>query len=339
MQTLDEIRQQPEKHRLLSEKYPEVIQKLKNLILDKKPKEINFVGCGSSYYLAMGLSRHFNRLSDGEIRSNYYSGSEIMFGLSKLPADSLLIGLSRSGESSETIGALETARDCGAYTAAVTCEPGSTMTRVADVTAEMDFIEEKSIVMTKSFTSMAFLISALAKDLFSSGNLESYLKEIPELSKKVLDDAEALFEKLNPGKFEHFVFLGYDEYFSAAMEGVIKVTETSLSDVDCYQTLEYRHGPKSKIKANSLAVILANSKMYGEEEKMAHEIMELGGTVISIASRKFQGTNGIEIPYEKDDFGDWFLRVILLQLIGIRRAVAKGLDPDKPTHLSKVVKF
>lgn len=339
MQTLDEIRQQPEKHRILSKKYPEVVQELKRFIVDKRPKEINFVGCGSSYYLAMGLSKHFNRLSGGEIRSNYYSGSEIMFGLSELPTGSLLIGLSRSGESSETVGALEKAKDYGAYTAAVTCEPGSAMTRVADVTAEMDFIEEKSIVMTKSFTSMAFLISALARDLFSSETLESYLKEIPELSKKVLDDAGSLFDKLNPGSFEHFVFLGYDEYFSAAMEGVIKATETSLSEVDCYQTLEYRHGPKSKIRMGSLAVILANSKLYVEEEKMAHEIMELGGTVISIAYRKFQGTNGIEISYEKDDFGDWFLRVIPLQLIGIRRAVAKGLDPDKPTHLTKVVKF
>ena len=339
MQTLDEIWQQPEKHQTLSEKYPEVVKGLKQFILNKKPEEINFVGCGSSYYLAMGLSKHFSRLSGGEISSNYYSGSEIMFGLSRLPAGSLLVGLSRSGESSETVEALKKAKDYGAYTAAVTCEPGSAMTRVADVTSEMDFIEEKSIVMTKSFTSMAFLISALARDIFSNESLKSYLKKIPELSKKVLNDAESLFDEINPGKFEHFAFLGYDEYFSAAMEGVIKVTETSLSDVDCYQTLEYRHGPKSKIKTNSLVAILANSRLYKEEEKMAREIIELGGTVISVASMKFQGIKGIELSYEEDDFGDWFLRVIPLQLIGIKRAIAKGLDPDKPTHLSKVVKF
>lgn len=339
MKTLVEIREQPEKHHIFSEKYSEAISDLKNFIEEKKPTRIDFVGCGTSYYLAMGCSMQMNRISSGKSNSHFYSGSEIMFGLEKLPEGTLLIGLSRSGESSETVGALRTARKMGLNTAAITCEPGSSMTKEAVVSAEMDFIKEVSIVMTKSFTSMGFLVSALARDLYKNDELDNYLKIIPEVSKRILENTEKLFDAMKPGTFDHFVFLGYGEYFAAGMEGVIKVTETSLSEVDCYQTLEYRHGPKSKVREGTLVTLLSNPALVEEEIKVAREIEEMGGKVLLITSEKDYDFNSIITNYRGLDFGDWFLRAIPLQLIGINRAVEKGLDPDKPTHLTKVVKF
>ena len=337
--TIDEIKEQPLKHSLVAENYYSLAAGLSAFIKAKGIDEIDFVGCGTSYYLAMGLSKQLNRLSEGKAHSSYYSGSEIMFGLVRLPKKSLLIGLSRSGESSETVGALETARKAGVYTVAVTCEPGSTMTKVADISVEMDFIDEKSIVMTKSFTSMAFMVSTIARELYRPEAVPEYLATIPELSEKTLKNAEALLSEIDPGRYNHFVFLGYEEYFAAGMEGVIKATETSLSDVDCYQTLEYRHGPKSKITGTSLVAILTNDALISEEAKMGAEIEALGGRVMAISSEILKGFETVETGYGKDDFGDWFLRVMPLQLIGVRRAIGKGLDPDRPTHLTKVVKF
>lgn len=339
MQTLNEIREQPIKHQILSEKYPDLIHELKSFIIDKKPEEISFVGCGSSYYLAMGLSRQLKRFSRGKVASDYYSGSEVMFGMKRISSDSLLIGLSRSGESSETVEALKKAKSNGIFTAAITCEPESFLTRVADVSSKLDFINEKAIVMTKSFTSMAFLASALARDLFSNETLLNYLKMIPEFSKKILTETETLLDRLNFGSFNYFAFLGYEEYFATGMEGVIKATETSLSDVDCYQTLEYRHGPKSKVNEKSLITVIPNEKTLEEELRVMNEMRKLGGTVLAVYKEKIENFPTIVTDYKGNDFGDWFLKVIPLQMIGVKRAVERGLNPDQPTNLTKVVKF
>lgn len=338
MITLNEIFEQSEKLNTVGKNYYEISKKIYDYILEKKPEQINFQGCGTSYYLAMAISLHMNRIAERHI-SNYYSGSEIMFGLVELPPDSLLVGLSRSGESSETVGALEAAGKKGVATASITCEPGSSMTKKSDVSAEMDFINEKSIVMTKSFTSMGFLTSCLMRQLFEEEKLNDYIEEITKCSANILDKTKKVLSEIDFGKYDHFVFLGYEEYFATGMEGVIKATETSLSDVDCYQTLEYRHGPKSKVSEKSLITVIPNEKTLEEELRVMNEMRKLGGTVLAVYKEKIENFPTIVTGYKGDDFGDWFLRVIPLQMIGVKRAVERGLNPDQPTNLTKVVKF
>lgn len=340
MLTIKEIEEQPKKFEEINKSYFELSRDVVMFLERENPKEISFVGCGTSYYLAMGLSFQINRMGKGKIRSRYLSGSEIAFGLEKFEKGTVLIGLSRSGESSETVAALKRAKkDFGLKTVAISCEAESSITKVADVSVVLNFINEKSVVMTQSFTSMAFFTSALIRDLFDHKILEDYLKSISKKGSIVLSNSKELFEGMNFKNYEHFVFLGYDEYFAASMEGVVKVTETSLSEVDAFQTLEYRHGPKSKVRSESLVCVLANSVTHSEEEKVAKEIESLGGTVINISSKKMSLIHNIIIPYENDDFGDWFLKVIPAQLIGVKRAEARGLNPDTPKNLTRVVKL
>jgi len=339
MITLKEIFEQPEKLKKISENYTELVKSTREFILNGNFKKIVFVGCGTSYYLSMGLAYQLRRISAGKISSDYFSGSEIMFGLRDIEADTLVVGVSRSGESSETVKSLEVCKKNGISTAAVTCEPGSSMVKIADSTIAMDFIEEESIVMTKSFSSMGFVLSALFRDLYASETLKEYLKGIPIAAENVLKQSDEFFSKADLTRYDRFALLGYDEYFAACMEGLIKVTETSLSEVDAFQTLEYRHGPKSKVYEKTFLAFLPNSLIKEEEFKVAAEMSAMGGFVLNISPFDHVEFETIKVDYGCKDYGDWVVRVIPLQLLGVKKAVSKGLDPDKPQNLSKVVKF
>ncbi|MCL5032906.1 MAG: SIS domain-containing protein [Thermotogae bacterium] len=335
-----EIDEQSEKFERIAKEYDSRSYDLLSFLksAEKGASEIDFVGCGSSYYLAMGLSFHLNRLSGGKVISKFFSGSEVAFGLRTLPKSAILIGISRSGESSETILALKEAKkQFNVKTGAIVCDSKSELVNIADASATLDFINEESVVMTQSFTSMAFLGTLIIRNIFNQGNLKNYMEFVTKISKKTLEDVKNLFEKVKPENYDHFVFLGYDEYFAASMEGVIKVSETSLAPAEAYQTLEYRHGPKSKVDDKTLSIILANDFTKPQEEKMAKEIEQLGGSVISISKTSFGTERNLVVLV--DDFSDWFVRVIPLQIIGVRKSLKKGLLPDEPKNLTKVVKF
>jgi len=335
MITKKEIFEQTMTFRYVDDHYDQLVSDMKALLREKKIKKIAFIGCGSSYYLAMGLAKHLNRLTKSESNGFYFSGSEIILNLRKTEKDTLYVGISRSGESTETVNALKKLKRTRHLTGALTCESGSKIIPEASAYISLDFIKEESVVMTKSFTSMAFVFTALLQDVFGSGDVKTYLNSIVEETETILGNSDEFLNKLNVGTFDHFVFLGYDEYLAASMEGLIKVTETSLTEVDAFQTLEYRHGPKSKLHQGTLVVISSNEKTVELEEKVAQEVESYQAKALLLSSK--------ESPFDlitftpDPEYRNWFLRVIPLQLIGIKRAAFKGLNPDEPRNLSKVV--
>ncbi|TYB89600.1 MAG: SIS domain-containing protein [Kosmotoga sp.] len=339
MSTKDEILSQPFVFKNIKEDYKKLVQSLKKAFEENNYSVIGLVGCGSSYYLAMGLAFNINRLSKGKIKAKAYTGSEIAFGLTKVRENSILIGLSRSGVSTETLIALKKAKDDrNVTTACITCSPGSRMVEETDYSATIDFVEEKSIVMTQSFTSMAFLGTALFHELFCNDHNE-YTAEIVRSTKIIVDNMQNHFSDLCFEDIDHFVFLGYHEYYAAAMEGLIKSSEMALTQVDVFPTLEYRHGPKAKVHKNTLAIILPNYIIEFEEEKMAKEIELLDGKVFIVSPKIETKKWHISYPYCRKDFSDWFIRVIPLQWLGYKKAISNGLNPDSPKNLDRVVQL
>ncbi len=339
MSTKDEILIQPFVFKKIKENYENLVQSLKKAFEENDFSEIGLVGCGSSYYLAMGLAFNINRLSRGKITAKAYTGSEIAFGLTKVRANSILIGLSRSGVSTETIKALKKAKnESNAIIACITCSPESRMMEEADYSSAINFIEERSIVMTQSFTSMAFLGTMLFHDLFI-GNQSEYAADIIMAARIIVDSMQNHFRDLYFENIDHYVFLGYYEYYAAAMEGLIKSSEMALTQVDVFPTLEYRHGPKAKVHKNTLAVILPNHITESEEEKIAKEIELLDGKVFIVSSKIEASKQHINYPYNRNDFSDWFIRVMPLQWLGYKKAVSSGLNPDSPKNLDRVVQL
>lgn len=328
--TFKEIQEQPEILKKVLNKEKEIEK-----ILPLTDRErVAFIGCGSSYYLPMAVAYHVRRKMN--IPAYAFTG----FGTFKYPntrfeknKDYFIIAISRSGESSETISALESFKDKTHFkTASVTCEAGSTITKLSDASLILEFVNEKSIVMTQSTTSMILSLQIAMED--------KGLEVIPELLKEVLDNASDSFDRLNLNAFEHFIYLGYDEYLGIANEGALKIREMALSNSETYETLEYRHGPKSLATKGSLIFFLPSSESFKEEERLGKEMRQLGATTVNISPWNSDAFDlWVDTKLDVVDRSDMVLRLVPLQIVAFKRAIKKGINPDKPINLTKLVRL
>lgn len=328
--TLKEIQEQPEVLKKVLNKEKEI----KKILSLTDRERVAFIGCGSSYYLPMAVAYHVRR------KMNIPAYALTGFGTLRYPntrfeknKDYLIVAISRSGESSETVSALESLKDKTHFkTVSVTCEAGSTITKLSDTSLILEFVDEKSIVMTQSVTSMVLSLQIAMED--------KGLEVIPELLKEVLENASDSFDRLNLNEFEHFIYLGYDEYLGIANEGALKIREMALSNSETYETLEYRHGPKSLVTKGSLIFFLPSSESFKEEERLGKEMQQLGATTVNISPWSSDAFNlWIDTKLDVVDRSDMVLRLVPLQIAAFKRAIQKGINPDKPINLTKSVRL
>ncbi|HHE04670.1 MAG TPA: SIS domain-containing protein [candidate division WOR-3 bacterium] len=328
--TLKEIQEQPE----VLKKVLSIEKEIKKILPLTDRERVAFIGCGSSYYLPMAVAYHVRR------KMNIPAYALTGFGTLRYPntrfeknKDYFIIAISRSGESSETVSALESLKDKTHFkTASVTCEAGSTITKLSDTSLILEFVDEKSIVMTQSVTSMLLSLQIAMED--------KGLEVIPELLEEVLDNASDSFDRLNLNEFEHFIYLGYDEYLGIANEGALKIREMALSNSETYETLEYRHGPKSLVAKGSLIFFLPSSESFKEEERLGKEMQQLGATTVNISPWSSDAFNlWIDTKLDVVDRSDMVLRLVPLQVAAFKRAIQRGINPDKPINLTKSVRL
>ncbi len=325
--TRREINAQPEAFGKVLEHEEEI----RGILSFDRVENVVFVGCGSSHYLSISAAYHLRRRSD--VSSYAFTG----FGIFKYPDTRLeegkeytVIGISRSGESTETVMALKSLKDKNIQTIALTCTSDSSLARVSDRSLVLPFLEEKSVVMTGSFTSMLLSLQVAMGD--------ENIDVLPGIAKKVLDKSFGSFDGLDD--FEHFVYLGYDEYFGLANEGALKMREMALGHTEAYESLEYRHGPKSLVTKKTLIFILPSKESFKEEEKLSEEMRGLGATTVNISPWRSEAFDmWIDTELDVSDRSDIALRMIPLQVVAFKKAIHKGLNPDVPIHLDKVVKL
>ena len=292
--------------------------------------EVLFIGCGSSYYISLVALSFFKEL--------FYNCAEA------IPAGELLLSpdthvkkdkkylaflISRSGDSTETVRAAEfLKKNYNVTIVALTTEPDSSLVEKGDHTVILKDAREKSVVMTQSFTVMvAFFL-----------NLFRRWKNIETMQADIVDHAEQFFKEtrhkmkdvLKERNFEHFVLLGQGFAYGLSQEAALKVKEMSIGFSEGFHSLEYRHGPKSIITKKSLVFIF--SLFPEEERKLAKELEGLGGRVL------FFGEEW-GIPSNIDKHYLYLYWIPIFHEFGLQRALFKGLNPDNPKNLSKVVKI
>jgi glucosamine--fructose-6-phosphate aminotransferase (isomerizing) len=234
-----------------------------------------------------------------------------------------VIALSRSGESTETVQALEVSRAAGIKTTAITCEANSSVTRHADAVVFAKTHPSEGIVMTSSASLMLLMGLRLAG---------------VTLDANVVDAAAATMEKFDKALAgvlagrSHFVYLGAGPMYGIAGEGSIKLQEMSLSYAHTYHTMEYRHGPVSLVDEKTVAILLYSSDTREEEAKLAAELSEKGALVLG-----FGGPGNIEIEVPGSLESRSIVVLPALQIFGERVAELRGLDTTAPRHLNKVV--
>ncbi|WP_274651138.1 SIS domain-containing protein [Paenibacillus humicola] len=315
-------------------------------ILNPAYEEIIFIGSGSSYYQALTMAATCRSWA-GKSTAAYPSSEIYLFRDQAAPQgrSRLLIGVSRSGESTEVILALESVRDLPGWTiAGITCYEDSRMARLAECLVS-PLGREQSTVMTKSFSSMTFLMqAAIAK---GAGNVKA-LGELEAVMKRdaaVVREADAVVRMLTESKsFNKYIYLGMGAYGGIASEASLKIKEMSYVWTESYGTLEFRHGPKSIVDNGTLVCLLVSEHARSYELKVAEEMKEYGAHIVLITAAKGEDTAFADTVFEiggaeLSDEARSVLYLPALQYLGYYTALQRNVDPDSPKNLTQVVKI
>jgi glutamine---fructose-6-phosphate transaminase (isomerizing) len=281
-----------------------------------------FVGCGTSYYLARTLASVSNLLGRSAVA---VPGAEwTAYPQAHLASESgaIVIGLSRSGTTTETVAAVRASRSRGLKTIAISCEPDSTILEAAETPIYLPTDRREGIVMSVSATLMLLAGLRLLGASVTGADIDA-----AKASLEALDRGAEVIE----GR-EHFVFLGAGPLYGIACEGALKLMEMSLNPAQPFHPMEYRHGPVSLITNASLVVQLYSAGTATEEAALSAELQSKGARVIG-----FGGPGDLSIG-DSTDAPTAALRVLpALQLLGEKVALARNIDTETPRHLTKVV--
>lgn len=299
-------------------------------------------GCGTSYYLAQSGSALLNEVAE----SVAVPGSEAIVSPEQLPDEvDVIVPVSRSGESTETVIAAEALRERypDATVLGLTCTEGSAIHDLADVPIVSREGAEESVVMTKSFSSMLLAFEYVAR-LLGDGEdgVPDAFHSLPTDSELVLERAEGIARELGERTdFEKSFFLGSGECFGLASEAMLKFEEMTLSWTKAYHTLEFRHGPQSIADEHTLVTAFVPERRLDLHADLLADAGDLGATTFAIGTADaldaVEADYTVEIPARETP--GLPLYAPPFQLLGYYRAVAEGLDPDEPQNLTQVVTF
>ncbi len=316
-------------------------------LLRETPREREwvFIGCGSSYYIAMAAAATWKAVTAGNARA--IPASEVLLFPSLALGDCSgyrPVLISRSGHTSEVIRAGEFfERQQNVPTLAITCSPNTPLEEVSSATLPLLPADERSTVMTRSFTSILLGLQALATTYAGRADLYASLCSLPPKVKPLLENfSKRIKDFVETHDFRDYVFLGQGPFFSVASEATLKVTEMSCSYSQCFHTLEFRHGPKAIVDPETLVTFFLSETGYEAERSVLEEIKGLGCTtlVVTNAADKRGRRNAdllFELGLDVPELARLAAAVIPAQLLGYYTGLKKGYDPDQPRHLSRVV--
>lgn len=340
--TLREINQQPEVWQRCLDTLDRL--DLHALAGDRSPQshEWLFVGCGTSYYLAQAAAASATALSG--IPARAVPASEILFFadqtllVRQTPAFPILI--SRSGHTSEVLQAAELLRHRNIDFLAITCD-GNELADLTPRVLRLPVIEE-STVMTSSFTSMLLGLQYLVARLAGQTAFIEALQELPAALSRLLPINSPKIELFAQNRFEDVSLLGQGPLFPVACEAALKIMESSSSYAQYFHTLEFRHGPKSIVSSETLVGALLSESGYAEESAVLEEMKQLGARTFVIANHltpavRASADLAIELGLTQPELARLAIYVVWGQLLGSYLGLRKGLDPDSPRHLNRVV--
>jgi len=304
-----------------------------------------FVGCGSSYYLSQIVAAVWEKTF--QIPCTAMPASELLFApeetLRRTGARQAVL-VSRSGETTEVLRAgmlLEKHREIA--TLGVTCNAGGPLERFCKQTLKLVWADEKSTVMTRSFTSMLLTFERLGALLSGDVRVAAPLDGLPEKAQAWLDaNAGKIQAFAAKRKFADFVFLGQGAHYWLAQEAGLKITEMSSSYAQVYHTLEFRHGPRSIAGPETLITFYVSDAAEEEETLLVRELKELGAATMVVANRASPALERysdllIEMGMEEPEFARLAVAAIPAHLLGAGVGLRKGLNPDAPKNLTRAV--
>ena len=307
--------------------------------------QICVVGCGSTHYLSQAAAATLTQR--GGIPARGCPSSELWLFPGTFPAGrTLLVAVSRSGSTTETLYALDRfQRSIAGPTLAVTCYPESPLAQQADFVLVALEGQEQSVAQTRSFTSMLLLTQALAATLAGDEAMLERLHWLPDALTDLVNRLGDLPRRLAADQeIESIFFLGGGPLYGIANEAMLKTKEMSLTYAEAYHPLEFRHGPMSMVNDRTLVVGLVSDSGLAEEINVLSDMQGLGARVLALIDDAsvldtWQPHYVAELRSGLDEWERGPLYLPVLQRLAYHRAMVKGLDPDHPTHLKAVIEL
>ncbi|MCR4288956.1 MAG: glutamine--fructose-6-phosphate transaminase (isomerizing) [Candidatus Scalindua sp.] len=315
----------------------------------RKTRRIIIVACGTSWNA--GLIGEYMIEEHLGIPVEVEYASEFRYRNPIIEADTLVIAISQSGETADTLAAIHEAKKKGAIILSICNVVGSSIAREADCGIFLHAGPEIGVASTKAFTSQIAVLSLLTlflakirgKENVLNNELANKLKEIPEQVQTILENKDKIIEIAELYKDRNnCLYLGRGYNYPVALEGALKLKEISYIHAEGYPAAEMKHGPIALIDKNMPVVVVATTdKVYSKILSSIEEVRARGGKVIAIASEQNNEIaklvdHVLYIPETIDALVP-ILSVIPLQLLAYHMAVMRGCDVDKPRNLAKSV--
>lgn len=322
-------------------------------VMDKlvKAKRIVIAACGTSWHSALVGEYLFEQLAHVPVEVEY--ASEFRYRNPLIGKDDVMIVISQSGETADTLAALREAKKRGALVLGVCNVVGSTISRETDAGVFTHAGPEIGVASTKAFTTQVLVLIMMALELGSRNGvirreeMKTYITELSTIPAKVehiLEHSSEAVQKM-ASLFTYapnFLYLGRSYSFPVALEGALKLKEISYIHAEGYPAAEMKHGPIALIDEMMPVVVIAatehtNDKMISNIE----EVKARKGRIISVTSKDNPDVGAlsefhIPVPYTLDCFSP-LLTVIPLQLLSYHIAVNRGCHVDQPRNLAKSV--
>jgi glucosamine--fructose-6-phosphate aminotransferase (isomerizing) len=317
----------------------EVFNENRRSILDLAPRKhfdhIIFTGCGSTYYLALSAAALSQQLIG--IPSRAFPASELWLypGASFVDRKALLVAISRSGETTETLRACEAflEEERGSLLT-LSCYDQMPLARMGTLNIVLPSGQERSVAQTRAFSTLYLLTVALTSLWAGRMELIASLSHLPEAGRRILELAKPQAAMIGTDDtIDRFYWLGSGPRFGLAAELSLKMKEMSLSHSEPFHFLEFRHGPKSMVTGSSLVLGLQSLVNAENELAVLDDVNALGGRVVELAQ-------AAGFSHAVSGLDEAIYNVLYLpfgQMIAFERSLSKGLNPDLPNNLDPVV--
>lgn len=299
-------------------------------------EQVIFSGCGSTYYLSLAAAALYQELTGCGARA--VPAGELLLNSPTILTDqkTLLVAISRSGTTTETLKAVEKFKAERRGQVLVISNYDALLSRLADVNIVISKGQEESVAQTRSFASMYVAVTAFCVRMAGRVDLLNEMNKLPEIGNLLIDNCESFAKEIGENlNFDRFYFLGSGIRYGLACEVNLKMKEMTLTHSEPFHFLEFRHGPMSMVNQNAVLVGMLSDVNRVHEAKVLSEMKMLGATVVSF------GEKDADVQFESGiaESIRGVLYLPVLQLMAFYRSLAKGLNPDRPNNLTAVVKL
>ena len=336
--TLSEIRSQPDAWERVFRRIDQGKELFSDLL--RRAEDILCIGCGSAFNVSYAVAPLLQQLCGKTCRPVHASDLMIYPSLYlKGSRNALIIAFSRSGDTTESARAVETARRNGVSVLSVVCFGESRMALHSDALLLLEEAQEKSVTTTRSLTAMVLAGSYLAAVCGGHEEICEKLRGLPRIARERMPYLEELGKQIGRDReIQKFAFLGNGSYYGLAREAQLKIKEMVLLPADSYVTLDFQHGPMSNVGPHMLVTLLVSDAGREYDLAVARNMKKLGGKLFVLCERARDGFKECAdyLLELESGLGDGIRNVLYmpsLQFMAYERSLLEQQNPDEPKNL------